>query len=140
MFVVACGHQYRCTCTHNQMRAAFCTCVAMATASSADCSSFVQVMKHQLDDMSFQLIQPDFENATETIDIGDGVEAPYRNQITAQELIRMAHDVKKGRALVMTNYANRGFMQEMMFGTLALLVSRRAPMPLLLIPPQYSFE
>lgn len=97
-------------------------------------------MKHHLDDMSFQLIQPDFENATETIDIGDGVEAPYRNQITAHELIRMAYEVKEGRALVMTNYANRGFMQEMMFGTLAMLVSRRAPMPLLLIPPQYSFE
>lgn len=115
------------------------------TVAGSDQTSIVlgmqeQVMKHHLTDMSFQLIQPDFENATETIDIGDGVEAPYRNQITAQELIRMAHEVKKGRALVMTNYANRGFMQEMMFGTLAMLVSRRAPMPLLLIPPHYSYE
>eukprot|EP00892_Ulva_mutabilis_P007383 jgi/Ulvmu1/5016/UM021_0033.1 len=99
-----------------------------------------QVMKHHVDDLSFDLIQPDFENATETIDVGDGVEEPYRNQVTAHEVIRVAEDVKKGRALVMTNYANRGFMQEMMFGTLAMLVSRKAPMPLLLIPPNYSFE
>lgn len=97
-------------------------------------------MKHQLDNLSFDLIQPDFENATETIDVGDGVEEPYRNQVTAHEVIRMADEVKKGRVLVMTNYANRGFMQEMMFGTLAMLVARRAPMPLLLIPPNYSFE
>lgn len=64
---------------------------------------------------------------------------PLQNKVTADELLRVAN-TKQARTLVMTNYAARGFMQEMMFGTLALLASRHAPLPLLLIPPGHSFE
>jgi nucleotide-binding universal stress UspA family protein len=96
-------------------------------------------MKHHIDDISFNLIQPDFEEAMATMDHDSETVAPVQNQVTADELLRVAQS-KNARALVMTNYAAKGFLQEMMFGTLALLASRKTPLPLLLIPPGHSFE
>lgn len=98
----------------------------------------VQIMKHHIDDICFDLIQPNFELALASMDPEEEIE-PLQNQVTADELLRVA-EAKGARTLVMTNYAAKGFMQEMMFGTLALLASRKAPLPLLLIPPGHSFE
>jgi hypothetical protein len=102
------------------------------------CLYCVQIEKHHIDDICFDLIQPDFETALASMDPEEGAE-PLQNQVTADELLNVAHG-KSARALVMTNYASKGFMQEMMFGTLSLLASRKAPLPLLLIPPGSSFE
>ena len=98
----------------------------------------LQIEKHHIDDICFDLIQPDFETALASRDPDEDAE-PLQNQVTADELLNVAAS-KGARTLVMTNYAAKGFMQEMMFGTLALLASRKAPLPLLLIPPGHSFE
>lgn len=98
-----------------------------------------QIEKHHIDDICFDLIQPDFESALASMDPEEDDAEPLQNQVTADELLHVAYS-KGARTLVMTNYAAKGFMQEMMFGTLALLVSRKAPLPLLLIPPGHSFE
>lgn len=100
-----------------------------------------QIEKHSIDDIAFDLIQPDFESASAqaSLDCDEDNCTPLQNKVTADELLHVA-DAKGARALVMTNYASKGFMQEMMFGTLALLVSRNAPLPLLLTPPGHCFE
>jgi nucleotide-binding universal stress UspA family protein len=66
-------------------------------------------------------------------------ELSFKNQVTANEILKRAME-KEARALVMTNYATKGFFQEVMFGTLAMLASRNAPLPLILIPAAYAFE
>ena len=100
----------------------------------------MQIEKHRIDDICFDLIQPDFESAMAAKGSSDEEDRePLQNKVTADELLRVAED-KGARTLVMTNYASRGFMQEVMFGTLALLVSRKTPLPLLLTPPGHCFE
>jgi hypothetical protein len=99
----------------------------------------MQIEKHRIDDICFDAIQPNYALATASMDQDGDDAVPLRNQVTADELLRVAES-KGARCLVMTNYAAKGFMQEMMFGTLSLLASRKAPLPLLLIPPGHCFE
>ena len=90
----------------------------------------MQLQKHSIKDLSYTLLQP--ADAAK-------VSAEEANELYAAELLRKATE-KRSKALVMVNYATRGLMQEMMFGTLAMMVSRGASMPLALIPADYAVE
>jgi hypothetical protein len=90
----------------------------------------MQLQRHSIKDLNYTLLQPK----------GAKDASPEQlNQISAVELLRKAEE-KHSKTLVMVNYASRGLMQEMMFGTLAMLVSREATMPLALVPKDYAVE
>jgi hypothetical protein len=89
----------------------------------------MQFQRHKIKDLTYTLIQSN----------GADEEAGDFNTHSASALLTTAAK-KRSKALVMVNYASRGLMQEMMFGTLAMLVSRSATMPLALIPTDYAFE
>jgi hypothetical protein len=95
--------------------------------STAAC---VQFKRHKIKALTYTMIQPG-EDAKE--------DADDFNMHSSSALLAVAAK-KHSKALVMVNYAARGLMQEMMFGTLAMLVSRSCTMPLALIPPDYAVE
>jgi hypothetical protein len=90
----------------------------------------VQLGRHSIKDLTYTSLRP--PNAPDTA-------SEQLNEVAAAELLRVAEQ-KKSRALVMVNYASQGMMQEMMFGTLAMLVSRDSPIPLALVPQGYAVE
>lgn len=99
-------------------------------ASSVRMWIHVQLQRHNIKDLTYTLLQP--AGAAD-------VSAEESNELYAAEMLRKAAE-KRSKALVMVNYATRGLMQEMMFGTLAMMVSRGASLPLALIPADYAVE
>ena len=90
----------------------------------------MQLQRHSIKELTYTLIQP--TGATEA-------SQEIVNELAAQALLDKAQQ-KRSRALVMVNYASQGLMQEMMFGTLSMMASREAPMPLALVPKGYAVE
>ena len=90
----------------------------------------MQLKRHQIKELTYTLVRPSG---------ADKLSPEQFNEASAHELLVKAQ-AKQSRALVMVNYASQGLMQEMMFGTLSMMASREATMPLALVPRGYAVE
>ena len=91
-----------------------------------------QTARHSIKELSYMKSSPKASEAADRT-------AEQLNKLRARSLLRRAAE-KRTRALVMVNYASQDYMQEMMYGSLAMFVSRESPLPLALVPRGYANE